>query len=108
MAITKKTGITGLSSRKEVRKIITLQLENALSGLKKELGEDKFNLRLKKAVKVLTRDFEGAHAIEDASTPEKAPIAEKVPLKVKKAAAKKSVKKKAVKAHHPGATSKLH
>lgn len=116
MAITKKTGISGLSSRKEVRKILTLQLENALSDLKKELGADKFRLRLKKAVKVLTKDFEGAHVSEEVTTPKVEPIAEKVPSKgekaaikkaaIKKSAIKKSAKKKAVKAQHPGAPSK--
>jgi len=116
MAITKKAGISGLSSRKEVRKILTLQLQNVLSDLKKELGDDKFKLRLKKAVKALTKDFEGSHVSEAVTITEVEPIAEKVPSKgekaaikkaaIKKSAVKKSAKKKAVKTQHPGAPSK--
>jgi hypothetical protein len=111
MAITKKTGISGLSSRKEVRKILTVQLENALTELKKELGDDKFQLRLKKAIKALTKDFNGVHASEEVTIVDVEPIAEKLPSKgkkvaAKKAAIKKSAKKKAVKAQHPDTPSK--
>lgn len=111
MAITKKTGISGVSSRKEIRKILTVQLENALTDLKKELGDDKFQLRLKKAVKALTKDFDGMQASEEVIIIDAEPIAKKIPSKVKKAAVKKtaikkSAKKKTVKAKHPDTPSK--
>lgn len=110
MAITKKAGISSLSSRKEVRKILTQQLENVLTDLKKELGEEKFLLRLKKAVKALTKDFEGVHSTVAPKSiiEEEEPIAEKLPSKVKKAAIKKAAKKKAVKESHTTTPSKAH
>lgn len=45
-------------SKKDLRKEVSHQLEISLGKLKEQLGEKKFNSRLKKAVKILTEDMD--------------------------------------------------
>lgn len=84
-------------THKEIKKDIHSKLEVALVDLKSQLGEKKFNNRIKKAAKLLT---EGLGKEEKPVAPKVAPakkaVASKAP--VKKAAEKKSsVKKSSVK-----------
>jgi hypothetical protein len=44
--------------KKDLRKEVSHQLEISLGKLKEQLGEKKFNSRLKKAVKILTEDMD--------------------------------------------------
>lgn len=84
MPIAKKTGKTTLPSKKEVRKSITRQLVVALTDLRKLIGDEKFNLRVKKAVKVLTRDLEKEPVNIEETSIDQTPEAEKLPTPAKK------------------------
>ncbi len=72
----------------KVLKTVTEQLAIALTSLKMQLGEKKFNKRIKKVAKILIAGIE------------KKPVKKIIPIQTKKAAAKKAkakpVKKKAV------------
>ncbi len=100
MSAIKKSGGQSTATRKEIRKRIIQQMEDALPELQELLGEEKFHVRLKKAAKLLTRDFAGEPAVADGET-EKPVRQEETPVKLKKApgktAAKKAIKKAAAK-----------
>jgi hypothetical protein len=95
MPTAKKSATPAPLTRKEIRRKVFLQLENALPELETLLGEEKFHYRLKKAVKVLIRDVEGEPVIPGNKT-EKAESTDEVPVKIKKAALKKAAAKKTV------------
>src|SRR6218665_1861335 len=86
-------------SKKMLRKEISSQVENALPQLKALLGSEKFEARLKKAVKILTEDLpvqQPDEVKEKATLPKKAKAA--LPKKEKPLASKeKEVKAKAPK-----------
>jgi hypothetical protein len=87
-------------THKEIKKDITNKLEAALVPLKSQLGEKKFNNRIKKAAKLLAEGlgkeekFETPKEILAKAAPAKKTVAPKAP--VKKTAEKKAPVKKTI------------
>lgn len=93
---TKKNASESLKpSKKEARRKIAQQLENALPELKMALGEKKFLARVKKAAKIMGEDFALLPAISEEPVAAKAKVKKAAPAKKVKAA--KKVAKKATK-----------
>jgi hypothetical protein len=81
-----------VSQKKQLQLEVTQQLENSLSGLKELLGDKKFNARVKKSVKLLTRGLSLKNKDTSASKSKKEVLAE-VPGADKKAVIKKQSEK---------------
>lgn len=88
---TKKTALKKTAPGKEkILKTITEQFVSSLSKLKEQLGDKKFEKRIKKATKLLAAGIEKGSSKKHTKKPEKKPV---VAAKQKPVVAKKALKK---------------
>ena len=83
-----------VSQKKQLQLEVTQQLKNSLGELKELLGDKKFNARVKKSVKLLTRGLSLKNKDTSASKPKKE-VEEQLSGVDKKAVIKKQIEKTA-------------
>lgn len=83
-----------VSQKKQLQLEVTQQLKNSLGGLKELLGDKKFDTRVKKSVKLLTRGLSLKNKDTSVSKPKKE-VVEQVLVAEKKAVIKKQIEKTA-------------